>query len=327
MGWFFDFSESVSRHGLKVKSDRMSETVSRVRLSKTKCLKLGERVMRTVMLLFAFVVIFATEASAKKEKRVVLPRRTNVSKLDDAFFGHLEHAGVPEGVRIARLSIARSWQKKMSYEASKKNAPAVDKLWTTPYLPVIHYSLKQGEFGVFRHGSRIVRPVRVVDGQNMIVRLGRDSPSYVSRSGTRVIGLQSDIVWLSGIPTKGASDGESFHDADRYLLKVNGTKKYGGSTIKLVSKVAKLSELDSDSFMFGKAYNEFKRRRPATARASYDVRTWRTARGSYRLDAKFAGKSGEIIKLKKSDGTTVKVHLDILHEDDREYLADVFRRR
>ena len=49
-------------------------------------------------------------------------------------------------------------------------------------------------------------------------------------------------------------------------------------------------------------------------------RTWTTADGKYEVDAKFGSVAGGRMRLTKRDGSTIEVDLDLLCEDDRQWV-------
>jgi hypothetical protein len=58
----------------------------------------------------------------------------------------------------------------------------------------------------------------------------------------------------------------------------------------------------------------------ADMRGSGKWRTWTTADGRFRVDAKFVRSSSDTVTLEKQDGTTVDVSLEILCDEDRDFI-------
>lgn len=58
-----------------------------------------------------------------------------------------------------------------------------------------------------------------------------------------------------------------------------------------------------------------------TGGAEGTLRTWTDATGQFRIEAAFVGKEGEVIRLRKADGSEVRVPLSKLSRADAEYIA------
>jgi hypothetical protein len=65
---------------------------------------------------------------------------------------------------------------------------------------------------------------------------------------------------------------------------------------------------------------------PSTSPSTADMsdlpkwRTWTTADGRFRVDAKFVRSSSDTVTLEKQDGTTVDVSLEVLCAEDRDFI-------
>lgn len=61
-------------------------------------------------------------------------------------------------------------------------------------------------------------------------------------------------------------------------------------------------------------------RQPSAPVNAVESRTWHDVSGKFKTDARFVSMTAGVVTLRKTDGSTVKVPMDKLSEEDREWI-------
>jgi hypothetical protein len=156
------------------------------------------------------------------------------------------------------------------------------------------------------HGARVIQ---IIDAENMIVDVE--------------VNHRSHALWIEGYSTKGLSDGDDFTVNLKVPFKVDGSKKYTtamGSS-KTIPRLVAIDEkkIEQDA---KKAKEEARKKKldKLAEEENAKWRTWKDATGNFEVEAKFAGVTNNVVKLKKKNGKTASIPIEQLSESDRKWI-------
>lgn len=201
------------------------------------------------------------------------------------------------------------------------------------------------------------RVIQVIDAQNMLVDVSWEYPSEYQVEGTNFRTIQTtpttaEAVWMSGFPTSGLVDGNSYAPEGTFVLHVVGTKTYDAALrqrttfeLRLVpfkqyipafEEARKNRRINAEAVSLtdaevarAKAEDDRQAKHKAEVAAYYarNKRTWQDKTGTFKTEAAFHSlKSGSVV-LVKLDGKTIEVPLTKLSESDRRFAVQRGRER
>lgn len=173
-----------------------------------------------------------------------------------------------------------------------------------------------------------LKVVQVVDADNVIgeiVWYQSAARAATLRGGTQVVDQQNEsryeVVWLT-VPTQGMVDGK-LHRTNQ-LFFVSGSRTY--DTAAGTNTVLRFQAIEATEDELRGAYAEYVAEQQKRAEAKL-WRTWTTADGKFKIEAKFIAFRNDRVVLEKRDGKQVGVPPARLSEADRAYYRAELKRR
>ena len=157
-----------------------------------------------------------------------------------------------------------------------------------------------------------LRVFDVIDESNMLVD--------VKTGGT--------TLWLQGFSTENLTDGMVLTYSGPVI--VSGTKRYNslaGSRTVLVVKpfIVDPEVMEEAQKLLNPHSRAGAKAKPAPVKAAAEaakLRTWTDASGEHKIEAKFGGLIGGQVKLVKGDGSTIKIPLEKLSDEDQAWVKN-----
>jgi hypothetical protein len=192
-----------------------------------------------------------------------------------------------------------------------------------PRMAAFHDELPQGQVGVFKdyysvHGNEMtcsLEVFQVISPTSFLAHIvnGFVTTSYNSRSGVETNREHKQfktLVLVEGLPTEDLTDGQEVKTADAFI--VEGTYQYEtvagtGKKIPVIKRVA-LPPIPKSKAMIG-----------------IGVRDWKDATGKFSVSAAFESVADGVVKLGKTDGTTIDVPLVRLDEESKKLVREIMR--
>ncbi len=170
---------------------------------------------------------------------------------------------------------------------------------------------KESRVGLFSTDDKLAQ---IVDGKNAILNDGK-----------------GDMTWIEGIDLTNREIGRPVDkDLERYLFKHLGDKEYTTTdgdnrtaSHYLALESAEFLHANRELFSFDhnltvleeQVHSFTKQRKP-------NVRVWTDNTGKHSISADFYGMIGDVVKLRKADGSIIAIKLERLSEKDKKWIDE-----